>query len=439
MRDDDGASARSFIPPGLGAGPPPQMPGWRARRGRERQRSPGRQRGRGLLVYAMVVVLAGTAGAGATVAARHAFWSGGATGYDITTAGGPEAMNDEAVYNEVAPGIVDVSANLTYLEETAEGTGIVIDAADGLVLTNNHVIDGATSVTITPVLSGRPYSARVVGYDPSDDVALLQYQGVTGLKSVAIGSSSRLAVGTPVLAIGNEAGQGGPPTIAPGIVSGLDRTIEASDEISGTSEILHDMLQTSADIRPGDSGGPLADAAGQVVGIDTAAGGGAGYFGYAIPISEALAIVGQIAARHASSAIHLGLPAFLGVLLPDSGSANPLRQASQERHQAGTASNSGTGCVTADPGLYTAIPSRIAQVRSGALVDGVLCGTAAASAGLFAGDVITAVGGRAVSSPGSLAAIIERYRPGSQAPLAWVSPGGAVHTALVTLNAGPAE
>jgi S1-C subfamily serine protease len=445
MHDDDGASERSFIPPGLGAGLPPRPPMWQAlcgrgrQQGRGRPRSRGRQRGRGLLVYAMVVVLAGISGAGATVAARHALWPGGATAYDITTAGGPEAMNDEAVYNEVAPGIVDVSANLKYLEETAEGTGFVIDAADGLVLTNNHVIDGATSVTITPVLSGRPYSARVVGYDPSDDVALLQFQGATGLKSVAIDSSSQLAVGTPVLAIGNEAGQGGPPTIAPGIISGLDRTIEASDEISDTSEILHGMLQTSADIRPGDSGGPLADAAGQVVGIDTAAGGGAGYFGYAIPISEALAIAGQIAAGHASPAIHLGLPAFLGVLLPDSGSANPLRQASQEQRRAGAASNSGIGCVTGDPGPYTAIPSHIAQVRSGALVDGVLCGSAAASAGLFPGDVITAVGGRPVTSPGSLSAIIQRYRPGSQAPLAWVSPGGAVHTALVTLSAGPAE
>ena len=425
MRDDGGASERSFILPGLGAG-------------RGQRRYQWRQRGRGVLVYAMVVVLAGTAGAGATVAARHTFWAGGGTAYDITTAGGPEAMNDEAVYNDMAPGIVDVSANLQYLEETAEGTGFVIDAADGLVLTNNHVIDGATTVTITPVLSGHPYSARVLGYDPSDDVALLQFRGVTGLKSVAIGDSSRLGAGAPVLAIGNEAGQGGPPTIAPGIISGLDRTIEASDEISGTSEILHDMLQTTADIRPGDSGGPLADAAGQVVGIDTAAGGGADYFGYAIPINEALTIAGQIAAGRQSSVIHLGLPAFLGVLLPDSGSTNPLRQATQEQRRAGTASNSATGCVTGDPGPYTAIPARIAQVRSGALVDGVLCGTAAASAGLFAGDVITAIGGRAVSSPGSLAAIIERYRPGSRAPLAWVSPGGAVHTALVTLNAGPA-
>ena len=118
-------------------------------------------------------------------------------------------MNDETVYNKVEPGIVDVNANLQYLEETAEGTGFVIDAAAGLVLTNNHVIDGATTVAVTPVASGKSYQARVLGYDRPDDVAVLQLPDVTGLKAVTIGDSSHLAVGTPVLAIGNEAGQGG--------------------------------------------------------------------------------------------------------------------------------------------------------------------------------------------------------------------------------------
>ena len=93
-------------------------------------------------------------------------------------------MNDEAVYDEVEPGIVDVTSNLQYLQETAEGTGFVIDAAAGLVLTNNHVIDGATSVTVTPVTSGKSYPARVLGYDRTDDVALLQVRGATGLKAV---------------------------------------------------------------------------------------------------------------------------------------------------------------------------------------------------------------------------------------------------------------
>jgi S1-C subfamily serine protease len=317
----------------------------------------------------------------------------------------------------------------------AKGTGFVIDAAAGLVLTNNHVIDGATSVTVTLVTSGKSYPARVLGYDPAGDVALLQLPGARGLTAVAIGNSSPVRAGTPVLAIGNEAGQGGSPTVAPGVISSLDRTIVATDQTSGLTETLHGMMQTNADIRPGDSGGPLADATGRVIGIDTAAGGSTVYSGYAIPINQALPIARQIAAGRPGARVQVGLPAFLGVLTPDSASSSPQRQASQELHQTGAVSSSGTGCTS---GNTAAAPAGIAPASSGALVDGVLCGTAAAAAGLFAGDVITSIGGQAVTSPGSLTALVGRYRPGSQAALAWVAPGGSLHTAVVTLTAGPA-
>jgi S1-C subfamily serine protease len=393
-----------------------------------------RRRGRGLLTYLIVAVVAATGGVGTTIAVWHPApsYQGAARIPDDAAAG----LNDETVYNEVEPGIVDVNSNLQYLEETAAGTGFVIDAATGLLLTNNHVIDGATSVAVTPVASGKSYQAKILGYDQSDDVAVLQIQGAAGLKAVTIGDSSHVAVGTPVLAIGNEAGQGGPPTVAPGVISSLDRTIEASDQSSGLTETLFGMLQTNANIRPGDSGGPLANAAGQVIGIDTAAGGSTVYSGYAIPINEALSIATQIAAGHASSAIQIGLPAFLGVLVPDSSSADPRQQASQEQRQTGSVISSDRGCL---PGNATATPANIAPTRSGALVDGVICGSAADSAGIFAGDVITSIGGRAVTTPGSLTAIVDRYRPGSEAPVTWVSPGGGLHTARVTLNAGPAQ
>jgi S1-C subfamily serine protease len=391
---------------------------------------------RELLIYLMVAVLAATAGVGTTLAVQHASASRpGATPTPREVADRPGAMNDDAVYDDVEPGIVDVTANLQYLQETAEGTGFVIDAAAGLVLTNNHVIDGATSVTVTPVTSGHSYRARIVGYDRTDDLALLQLPGATGLKAVTIGDSRHVTVGTPVLAIGNEAGQGGSPTVAPGVISSLDRTIVASDQNSGLTETLYGMMQTNADVRPGDSGGPLADAAGRVIGIDTAAGGDTVYSGYAIPINRALPIARQIAARQPSARIQIGMPAFLGVLVPDSTSADPRREASQELRQTGTVSASGSGCTIGDT---TAIPASIAPASSGALVDGVLCGTAAATAGIFAGDVITSIGGRPVTSPGSLTAIVDRYHAGSKAPLTWVSPGGSLHTAVVTLNAGPA-
>jgi S1-C subfamily serine protease len=387
-----------------------------------------------MLVYLAVAAFSATAGVGSTLAVQHlaAARPNAAPTPREAAANRPGAMNDEAVYDQVEPGIVDVNSNLQYLQETAEGTGLVIDAAAGLVLTNNHVIDGATSVTITPVTSGKSYPARVVGYDLTHDVALLQVQGLTGLKPVALGDSSRLKVGTPVLAIGNEAGQGGSPTVAPGVISSLDRTIVASDESSGLTETLHGMMQTNADIRPGDSGGPLADAAGRVVGIDTAAGGGPDYSGYAIPIDQALSIAWQIAAGRPSARIQIGLPAFLGVLTASSTSTDPRRQASQEQRQTGASSRDCTA------GITTVIPASIAPARSGALVDGVLCGTPAAAADIFAGDVITSIGGRAVTTPGSLNAIVNHYRPGSKASLAWVSPGGSRHTAVVTLGAAPA-
>ena len=398
-------------------------------------RAPGRFRR--WLTFLVVATLSATAGVGATRAVQHLTAPApAAAGMSRAAAADkPGTLNDEAVYEVVEPGVVDVNANLRFLQETAKGTGFVIDAAAGLILTNNHVIDGATSVTVTPVTSGRSYPARILGYDSTHDVALLQVRGVPRLKAVGIGSSARVRVGTPVLAIGNEAGQGGSPTVAPGVISNLDRTIVATDQSSGLNETLHGIMQTSADIRPGDSGGPLAGADGRVIGIDTAAGGSTDYSGYAIPIDQAMPIARQIAAGRQGTRVQIGLPAFLGVLLPDSSSTSPQRQGRRDPHQTGAVSGSGGGCTSGDT---TAAPASIAPAGTGALVNGVVCGTPAAQAGLFAGDVITSAGGHAVTSPRSLTAILGRYRPGSQVALAWVAPGGSLHTAAVTLAAAPA-
>jgi S1-C subfamily serine protease len=222
------------------------------------------------------------------------------------------------------------------------------------------------------------------------------------------------------------------------VISSLGRTIVASDQSSGLHETLYGMLQTSADIRPGDSGGPLADAAGRVIGIDTAAGGTTVYSGYAIPINQALPIARQIAAGRGaqnSGKVHIGLPAFLGVLLPDSTSSSPRQQDSQELRQAGAISGNSSDCTTTS---LPVAPAEVAPVRAGALVDGVLCGTVADQAGISTGDVITSFGGQDVTSPGSLTALLRRYHPGSMVPLAWTGPDGSPHTAVVSLTAGPA-
>jgi len=426
---DSGAQTR---PPG-----PSERPAPVAGNPAAGNRTPGRFRR--WLTYLVVAALSAAAGVGATRAVQHLTAPGpAAAGMSRAAAADrPGTLNDEAVYQAVEPGVVDVSANLRFLQETAKGTGFVIDAAAGLILTNNHVIDGATSVTVTLVTSGRSYPARIVGYDSTDDVALLQVRGVPRLKAVGIGSSAPVRVGTPVLAIGNEGGQGGSPTVAPGVISNLDRTIVATDQTSSLSETLHGMMQTSADIRPGDSGGPLAGADGRVIGIDTAAGGNTDYSGYAIPIDQAMPIARQIEAGRQDARVQIGLPAFLGVLLPDSSSTSPRGQARQELHKAGSGSGSGSGsgCTSGDT---TSTPASIAPAETGALIDGVLCGTPAAQAGLFSGGVITSAGGHAVTSPRSLTAILSGFRPGSQVALAWVAPDGSLHTAAVTLAAGPA-
>jgi S1-C subfamily serine protease len=384
----------------------------------------------------LFIALAAVLGAGVSLVL-------GANGSDpaaqqLKTQTQPAAMNDQAVYNRVEPSVVDVTSTLQYDDETAEGTGFVINARDGLVLTNNHVIRDATQVTATVVSTDKTYTARIVGDDPADDVALLQIKGAAHLTAVSLGNSSQVALGAPVLAIGNQAGQGGAPTIAPGIINNTGRTIEAGDSSADFTEVLHGMLQTTAQIQPGDSGGPLADADGQVIGMDTAASsdGSSGVIGFAIPINTAIAIASQIAAGHASSAISIGVPGFLGVLVPETSNSDPLRQeASASRTSTG--SSEPLGCATSTG--QAVAPATVAPARSGALVEGVLCGTAADFAGLSPGDVVLRVDGQTVTSPDSLTAIMDTLRPGAVVPVTWMSTDGLTRTASLRLDAAPAR
>ena len=347
------------------------------------------------------------------------------------------SLNERAIYDRLEPSIVDVTSTLRYDDETASGTGFVIDGNPALVLTNNHVIRDATSVTARLTSTGKTYPAKIIGADVGADVALLQLQGATGLPAVPVGNSAALKPGTPVLAIGNQAGQGGQPTTAPGIISSLNRTIQANDGTSGFTEILHGMLQTSAQIEPGDSGGPLADAAGVVIGVDTAAGTGGPVAGYAIPIDGAMTVARQIAAGRAEPGISLGVGGFLGVVMPSTTSTSPRAQAQAEHGLAvAGGGRSPQSCLDTESGA--AVPATVAPARSGALVDGVLCGTAAATAGIDAGDVITEVAGRQVSSPDALTAIVSGCLPGTFVPVTWVSTDGTTRTSLVALDSAPA-
>jgi S1-C subfamily serine protease len=330
---------------------------------------------------------------------------------------GTGSLNASALAAKVDPGLVDVTSDLKYSGATAEGTGMVISST-GLVLTNNHVIDQSTSVSAQLVTSGRTYTAKVIGYNSTDDVALLQLVGASGLKTVSLSNSDQAKVGEAVLALGNAGGKGGLPSTAQGTIQALNQSIKASDQGANTTESLHGMLETNAPIQEGDSGGPLVNGSGQVVGMDTAASSGASAGGddttatqgFAIPINQAISIADEISAGKASTTVHIGLSGFIGVNVGDAASPNE--------------------CGTSETGAALFTPA----VSSGALVCDAIPGAPAASAGLAGGDVITSVNGASVSNAAGLTNQMANARPGSQLSIVYVSQSGARHTTTVTLT-----
>jgi S1-C subfamily serine protease len=391
-----------------------------------------------VLVIALGLGVGGIALLHSTTPFKSGLRSASATTAPSATAREARSLSAEAIYARVEPSVVDVTATLRYDDETASGTGFFVDSRDGLVLTNNHVIRDATSVTVTIPATNQTYQARIVGADVSTDVAVLRITPLAGTVSAPLGDSATVAVGSTVVAIGNRAGAGGAPARAAGVISGVSRTIQAADGSSGFTETLHGVLQTTARIQPGDSGGPLADAEGAVIGVDTAAGTGGDQAGYAIPINAAMSAERQITLGHASPGITLGVGGFLGVIIPSTTAPSPRAQVAAERSLGTDAAGSASqiGCLPTEAGA--GVPDSVAPVNSGALVDGVLCGTGAEAAGISAGDVIITADGRAVSSPDGLTSIVSACRPGSEVEITWVSPAGATRASLVRLDSAPA-
>jgi S1-C subfamily serine protease len=335
-----------------------------------------------------------------------------------------QPLDAQNIAEKVDPGLVDVNTVLGYQGGEAAGTGMVL-TPDGEVLTNNHVVEGATRIQVTDLGNGRTYSATVVGYDRTEDVAVLKLQGASNLATVTTGDSSKVAVGDQIVGIGNAGGTGGTPSVAPGTVTALGQSITASDEASGSSEQLTGLIQVNANIQSGDSGGPLVNSSGQVIGMDTAAstgyqlgprgGRGRGGFapgeggeqggeqggqgqgqgtGFAIPINQALTIAKQIESGSAAQNVHIGDTAFLGVSVTD-----------------------GNG--------------------SGAALAQVVAGGPADSAGLTRGDVITAINGKPVDSATALTTLMDAQHPGDKVTVTWLDDTGAQHDTQVTLAQGP--
>jgi S1-C subfamily serine protease len=390
---------------------------------------PRPRRSRHFLGLTATAAVALAAGAGAAVALQHGSTPGGNASATSTT-----VLSASQIASRVDPALVNVTSTLGYQGATGKGTGIVL-SSDGEILTNNHVINGATSVTVTDIGNGKTYPATVVGYDAAHDIAVLKATGASGLQTASLGDSGTVKVGDTVVALGNAGGKDGIPSVAAGSVTALGQSITASDESSGSSEHLTGLIQTNADIQPGDSGGPLVNSHGQIVGVNTAAssgyqfggmggngfgggfGGGSGSNGstgssgsgsadgssgttqgFTIPVAAALSVAKQIEAGNGAGTVHIGATAFLGVAI------------SASAHASG----------------------------QGVQIAGVTSGTPAASAGLAQGDVITSVAGHAVNSGTSIQQVLENYHPGDKVTIAWSDGYGQSHTTTVTLATGPA-
>jgi S1-C subfamily serine protease len=359
----------------------------------------------------MIAVVAAAAGAGigwSLARAVNSNQNGSATSPEspihavAPNTSGSGNTSAESVAARVEPAIVDI--NTTLGNGQAAGTGMIISST-GEILTNNHVVTGSNSISVTVQGRSQQYSAHVVGVNVSQDVAVIQIDSnVSGLPTVTVANSSSLKVGDRVIAIGNALGQGG-AHVTEGQVTALDQTITAS-EGSGSAETLDGLIQSDAVIYPGDSGGALVNSSGQVIGMITA-GQAQGFrssasdVGYAISSDTALGQVNRIRAHEQGSDLTYGQVGYLGVAVQTMDA-----QAAQE-----------LGLNVTSGALVTATPQ---------------AGTPAAQAGITRYSVITKVGGSDVTSTETLGTAVKSHQPGESVSVTWVDSSGT-HTATVTL------
>ena len=274
-------------------------------------------------------------------------------------------------------------------EGQAAGTGIIV-TSDGYILTNKHVIDGATKISVV-LNDGTTYeNVEVAAVDSLNDVAFLKIDGVSDLKAATLGDSKTISVGQQVIAIGNALGQY-QNSVTSGIISGIGRSLTATDSTGSMSEKLSDMIQTDAAINSGNSGGPLVNAAGEVIGINTATSSTAENMGFAIPISSVKGMLAQLIEKGEASRAYIGV--YSVEITPEIAKSYNLP-------------------VTA--GAY---------VYNSAKYSAIISGSPAEKAGLKDKDIITAVNGVKIGSAGSLSSLIGEYKPGDTVQLTVIRDG----------------
>ncbi len=294
----------------------------------------------------------------------------------------------QAILAKVQPGVVYIHTQASrggrFFPSQGAGTGVVL-TADGEVLTNAHVVAGATSIKVNLAGETRSRDATLIAADAASDVALLKITGASNLQTVELGNSGDLRVGDDVVAIGNALDLKGGFTVTRGIVSALNRSIVAED-----GQQLTGLIQTDAAINRGNSGGPLVNAGGQVVGINTAVDGQGQNIGFAIAIDKIKPMLERL--------------------------------------------RSGQGTATS-PRAYLGVSTQ-PDITAGAAVVDVGPGTPAASAGLQVGDVIVAIDGQQIADPDGLSTAIGAHKPGDRVTVTYQR-GGARRTAQVTLGTRP--
>lgn len=296
----------------------------------------------------------------------------------------------------VTPGIFGFGAT----QSEAAGTGMII-TSDGLILTNNHVISGSTSVTVF-TSDGKQYKGTVVAANANSDYAFVRINA-KNLPTVAIGDSGSVQVGEKVVAIGNALGQF-QNTVTEGIISGKGRPVQAADSGSSTAESLTDLFQTDAAINEGNSGGPLVNLDGQVIGIDTAIASNAQSIGFAIPINEVKNAINSVKNKGTIEQPYLGVRYIQ--ITSDFASANNL------------------------------------PVSNGAYVTGsgnslaVVPGSPAEKAGVKDGDIITKIDGKTLNSNNSLTSIVSQHKVGDTITLT-ILRGGKTLTVKAKLDQAP--
>lgn len=374
----------------------------------ERSRSNNSYRGLTLTFSILAFICSGAAlTASTTDIFKHVNWANFDNGNSISFSEGTIAEVAERVSPSVVSILTETRVQSYYGQtstSTAAGTGVIV-SKDGYILTNKHVIDGASKVSVV-MDSGKTYEANeveVVGTDPSNDIAFLKIKGATDLPAVTLGDSKTLSVGQQVIAIGNALGQY-QNTVTEGIVSGTGRAITAADSTGQNAERLTDMIQTDAAINAGNSGGPLVNAAGQVIGINTAVGSG-NNLGFAIPISS---IKGMLKSLTETGKLER---AYIGVYY-DSLTAETAKNYNLDITTGAYVHNSNGGGVIAD--------------------------SPAEKAGLKDGDVIIRVNGAKVGEAGSLSTLVGEYAPGDTVTLTIVRDGAEKNIDL-TLGTFPTE